>query len=70
MNCADCEQYNSENVCCLLCTKLKQENKILKESLHMIGTYRCPKCGYYSLLDFKCFNCGYDKSMREDLDNE
>ena len=34
-----------------------------------IGQDKCPKCGCYSLLDYKCFNCGYDKSMREDLDN-
>lgn len=73
MNCANCEQYDSENVCCscnnLAYEKLRKENEILKESLYMIGTYKCPKCGCYSLLDYKCFNCGYDKSMREDLDN-
>lgn len=74
MDCKDCEQYNPENVCCscknLVYKKLRKENEILKNSLYNIGTYECPKCGYYSLLGFKCFNCGYDSTMRKDLDND
>ena len=81
MEAKDCEQYNTDNPCCVCrnlsfidlkmkYNELEKENLILKEGLDYIGTWKCPKCGYYSLQDYVCHSCGFDRTMREDLDTK
>lgn len=49
--------------------KLQKKNEQLLEDLDYLGTWRCPKCGHYSMKDFICHVCRYDKSeIPEDYD--
>lgn len=72
MNAKDCEQCSSNHPCCT-CENLKVHTLekriyILQEAVDYLNLWLCPKCGHYSMPDFVCHNCGYDRSVREDLD--
>lgn len=83
MNCVECEQYNSEQVCCTChnlaykqlldkYNKLLEQKSKLQRGLYNCYTaifYECPKCSEICTENYICWNCGYDKSMRKDLDN-
>lgn len=67
---SDCEQYNKENTCCDCETPkvkaLRDRIEILEEAVEYHNLWRCEKCGHYSMPDFVCHNCGYDRSEPED----
>lgn len=66
---ADCEQYNKENQCCDCETPkvqaLRERMEILEEAVDYHNLWRCKKCGHYSMPDFVCHNCGYDRTEPE-----
>lgn len=66
MDAKDCEQYNTDHPCCtcknLVGHTLAEKICILQEAVDYLGLWLCPKCGHYTMPDYKCHVCGYDRS--------
>lgn len=48
----------------------EQYVQILQEAIDYYRLYRCPKCGHYSMPDYVCHNCGYDRSEIKEDNND